>query len=167
MKFESIFLTMLFVACSSVCVLVMGAMLTASPSSAQLAKVRRAAPDGRGAPVPVGDPTRAWVPVLDLLAASDEELLERHGRWYVPDRDPAYLRRNALVVLANVGDGTSPAVRAALAAALAAPEPLVRSTAVWSARRLGCDDLLVAARRDPDPLVREELAGDVPVRGRS
>ena len=44
MKFESIFLTMLFVACSSVCVLVMGAMLTASPSSAHLAKVRRAAP---------------------------------------------------------------------------------------------------------------------------
>ena len=44
MKFESIFLTMLFVACSSVCVLVMGAMLTASPSSAQLAKARSAAP---------------------------------------------------------------------------------------------------------------------------
>ena len=44
MKFESIFLTMLFVACSSVCVLVMGAMLTASPSSVQLAKARRAAP---------------------------------------------------------------------------------------------------------------------------
>jgi hypothetical protein len=44
MKFESIFLTMLFVACSSVCVLVMGAMLTASPSSSQLAKAHHAAP---------------------------------------------------------------------------------------------------------------------------
>ena len=49
-------------------------------------KVRRAAPDGRGDAVPVGDPARAWVPLLDLLAASDEELLARHGRWYVPDR---------------------------------------------------------------------------------
>ncbi|MBN8895972.1 MAG: hypothetical protein J0I71_14280 [Rhodanobacter sp.] len=44
MKFESIFLTMLFVACSSVCVLVMGAMLAASPSSSQQASARRAAP---------------------------------------------------------------------------------------------------------------------------
>ncbi|CAM5595008.1 hypothetical protein [Rhodanobacter lindaniclasticus] len=44
MKFESIFLTMLFVACSSVCVLVMGAMLTASPSSSPLANASRAAP---------------------------------------------------------------------------------------------------------------------------
>ena len=42
MKFESIFLTMLFVACSSVCVLVMGAMLSARPSS-QLANAPRAA----------------------------------------------------------------------------------------------------------------------------
>jgi hypothetical protein len=43
MKFESIFLTMLFVACSSVCVLVMGAMLSARPSSSQLANAPRAA----------------------------------------------------------------------------------------------------------------------------
>ena len=44
MKFESIFLTMLFVACSSVCVLVMGAMLTTSPTGSQLAAGRKAAP---------------------------------------------------------------------------------------------------------------------------
>jgi hypothetical protein len=44
MKFESLFLTMLFVACSGVCVLVMGAMLSATPSSSQLANARRAAP---------------------------------------------------------------------------------------------------------------------------
>src|SRR5690606_36565362 len=39
------------------------------------------------------------VDLLALLAATDEELLDRHGRWYVPRRDPQYLRRNALVVL--------------------------------------------------------------------
>lgn len=44
MKFESFFLTLLFVACSSVCVLVMGAMLTASPASSQWATARRTAP---------------------------------------------------------------------------------------------------------------------------
>ena len=36
---------------------------------------------------------------------SDAELLERHGRWYIPDRAVRYLRRNALVVLGNTADG--------------------------------------------------------------
>ena len=31
----------------------------------------------------------------------DDELLRRYGRLYVPDRDPRYLRRNALVALGN------------------------------------------------------------------
>lgn len=44
MKFESIFLTMLFVACSSVCLLVMGAMLTASPAARPLARAPQATP---------------------------------------------------------------------------------------------------------------------------
>ncbi|QXC62311.1 tRNA epoxyqueuosine(34) reductase QueG [Aquihabitans sp. G128] len=121
-------------------------------------ELRRAEPGGRGEAVPVGDPSQAWVRVLALLAATDEELLDRHGRWYFPDRDPAYLRRNALVVLGNVGDGAEPEVRAALHAALGHPHPVVRAQAVWSARRLGCDDLLVAVSEDRDPEVRAELA---------
>ncbi|MEA2702145.1 MAG: epoxyqueuosine reductase, partial [Actinomycetota bacterium] len=36
------------------------------------------------------------------------------GRWYIPRRDPRWLRRNALVALGNVGDGADPAVRATL-----------------------------------------------------
>ena len=125
-------------------------------------EVRRAAPGGRGEPVPFGDPDRAWVPVLALLAASDDELMAAHGRWYVPERQPRYLRRNALVVLGNVGDGRDPAVRAALAGALADPDPLLRAHAVWSARRLGCDDLLVTVAHDPDPDVQAELVGPAP-----
>ena len=123
----------------------------------------RAAQGGRGAPVPVGDPRRAWVPILELLAATDAELLERHGRWYVAERNPVHLRRNALVVLGNVGDGTDPAVRAALRAALTHHEPLVREHAVWASRRLGCDDLTSLVEHDPDPSVREELALAVPL----
>jgi epoxyqueuosine reductase len=127
-------------------------------------ELRRAAPGGRGEPVPLGDPERAWVPVLELLAADDEALMARHGRWYVPDRDPRYLRRNALVVLGNTGDPADPRVRGALANALGSPDPLLRSHAVWAARRLGCDDLLVDLDRDPDPQVRAELAAPVTVR---
>jgi epoxyqueuosine reductase len=56
----------------------------------------------------------AWVPLVDLLAAADDELLARHGRWYIPRRDPRWLRRNALVALGNVGADTDPTVTATL-----------------------------------------------------
>jgi epoxyqueuosine reductase len=118
----------------------------------------RRAPDD----LPSGDVDRAWVPLLELLAASDDELMARHGRWYVPNRQAAYLRRNALVVLGNVGDGSDPDVRAALAAALVHADALVRAHAVWSARRLGCDDLVVTVRDDPDAGVQAELSAMVP-----
>src|SRR5690606_1907168 len=48
-------------------------------------------------PPPGGDDQQAWVDLVDLLDADDDELLRRHGRWYVPRRQPRYLRRNALV----------------------------------------------------------------------
>ena len=97
----------------------------------------------------------AWVSVLDLLDSSDEDLIATFGRWYIPRRQPRYLRRNALVVLANVGEPSDPRVRAAVDRALGDPDPLVRAHAVWCARRLG---LSLDALSDPgDPLVRAEL----------
>jgi epoxyqueuosine reductase len=105
------------------------------------------------APVAGGE---AWVDVLDLLGASDGELLDRYGRWYVADRQPRWLRRNALIVLGNIGDGRDERVVAALRTALAAADPIVRAHAVWAARRLGRNDLLPAG--DGDPLVEAELA---------
>jgi len=101
--------------------------------------------DRRDPPAPVDDADEAWVDVLELLAASDEELLDRHGRWYIPRRQPRYLRRNALVVLGNVGDGADPEVEAALRRALADADPLIRSHAEWAAHRLGRDDLVQVA----------------------
>ena len=97
-----------------------------------------------------------------MLAASDDELLERYGRWYIPRREPRYLRRNALVVLGNVGDPADPAVVAALRAALAESDAMIRTHAVWAARRMGRDDLVPAT--DPDPLVADELAQPVEAR---
>jgi epoxyqueuosine reductase len=94
--------------------------------------------------------------LLELLAASDTELLARFGRWYLPDRDPDQIRRNALLVLGNVGDGTDAETVATLERYLAHPRDLLRSHAAWAARRLGLDALLDA--RTSDPVVAAELA---------
>ena len=116
-----------------------------------------------GAPEPPGH--RTWVPVLDLLDSEDSELLSKYGRWYIPRRQPRYLRRNALVVLANVGEPSEPRVRAAVDRALRDPDALIRAHAVWCARRLG---LGLEALSDPDdPLVRAELERPVPSRAES
>jgi epoxyqueuosine reductase len=107
-------------------------------------------------PLPGPDDERI-VDVLDLLARSDDELLRRFGRWYIPRRQARYLRRNALVVLGNVGDGSAAPVMAALRRALADPDHLVRSHAVWAARRLGRHDLLSSLAAETHPAVRAEL----------
>ena len=111
-------------------------------------------------PVTLGRSTAAdaWVPVLDVLRASDDELLERYGRWYIPRRDPRYLRRNALVVLGNVGDADDPAQRAAIDRYLGGDDELLRAHAVWAAARLGLADRVAAVVDDPSPLVRAEVA---------
>jgi epoxyqueuosine reductase len=111
----------------------------------------------------------AEVDLLELLAASDEWLLARYGRWYIPQRDPRYLRRNALIALANVADGSQPEVGEALARYLDDPDELLRAHAVWAAFRAGRHDLVAdrpSLATDPSPLVRDELAcrPAVPVR---
>jgi epoxyqueuosine reductase len=97
------------------------------------------------------------VDVLDLLAASDETLLERHGRWYIPDREVRYLRRNALIILGNTGDGREPEVEAALRTYLAHPDDLLRAHAAWACIQLDRADLLALVAEDPSPLVHAEL----------
>ena len=119
-------------------------------------------PTGEGPAAPAPE-VQAWVPLLEVLAADDEELLKRFGRWYIPRRGPRYLRRNALVVLANVGDPADPRVRATVDRTLGHPDPLVRAHAVWCARRLGLG--LDSLRGADDPLVAAELRRAVPVRG--
>lgn len=98
----------------------------------------------------------AWVPVVELLALDDAEILRRHGRWYLHDRDPRWVRRNALVVLGNIGSGEDPAVVETLRRYLDHADAILRAHAVWAARQLRRTDLLPDA--DPDPLVAAELA---------
>lgn len=112
---------------------------------------RRHPPAGDGA-------TQAWVGLVELLATDDVELLRRHGRWYIPRRQARYLRRNALVALANVGDGQQPAVARALVEALEHHDPLVRGHAAWASTLLGRNDLVEAALDgEGDVSVRQEV----------
>ncbi|MEQ1788125.1 MAG: tRNA epoxyqueuosine(34) reductase QueG [Acidimicrobiales bacterium] len=99
-----------------------------------------------------------WAPLLALLDPDDEVVLARAGRWYIPRREVRYVRRNALVVLGNVGDGRAPDVADALRRYLAHPDALLRAHAVWAARRLEREDLLTALGSEHDPLVLGELA---------
>ena len=86
------------------------------------------------------DDVQAWVDVLDLLDADDATLLARYGRWYVAGRDPVWWRRNALVVLGNVGDPHDPRTRSTLARHRAGDDPVLREHAEWAAQRLGLTD---------------------------
>lgn len=95
----------------------------------------------------------AWV-----LRATDDELVERYGRWYLAGRDPRWWRRNALVVLANTAKGSDDVVAELLCRYLGHADPLLRAHAVWAAARLGRRDLLPSAGADTDPLVADELA---------
>jgi epoxyqueuosine reductase len=90
---------------------------------------RRSLPD-------TGEGDEAWVPLVELLESSDEELLARHGRWYIAGRDPRWLRRNALVALGNVGDPADGAVTATLDRYASGPDELLAEHARWARTRL-------------------------------
>jgi epoxyqueuosine reductase len=100
------------------------------------------AAERRSPPPAAGECDEAWVEVVSLLEMDDDALLGRFGRWYIARRDPRYLRRNALVVLGNVGDGAAPDVERVLVAALGSGDELLHEHAAWAARRLGRHDLV-------------------------
>lgn len=102
--------------------------------------------------------SRANVDVVTFLDEDDRVVLDAAGQWYVQGRDARYLRRNALVVLGNVGDSRDPRVRRAVTAALVHDDPLVRGHAVWAAARLGLAELAEPLRwTEADPMVLDEL----------
>jgi epoxyqueuosine reductase len=118
----------------------------------EVCPVGRSERDGEGFGAPAADRD-----AFEILSASDEELLEHFGAWYIADRDPRYLRRNALVAMANsapTGDGQAVAL---IGHYLSDPDPLLRAHAVWAAARIGRSDLLGEAGDESDPTVREEI----------
>lgn len=83
------------------------------------------------------DDGTAWVDLVELLGLDDEELMARHGRWYIPRREPRYVRRNALVALGNSGRGADPDVAEAVARYLSDSDSMLVRHAEWASGRLG------------------------------
>ncbi|MCP5026445.1 MAG: tRNA epoxyqueuosine(34) reductase QueG [Actinomycetia bacterium] len=102
------------------------------------------------------------VDLVELLASDDDTLLERHGRWYIGNRDPRHLRRTALVVLGNMALSDDTEVLDRLVAIAFGPDDLLAGHAVWALRRLGRDDLLGELEARPGTLTAVELAVSPP-----
>lgn len=86
--------------------------------------------------VAVTPDAQPWVDVLDLLDATDDELLDRHGRWYVAERAPRWWRRNALVVLGNIAEPGDERARGTLDRYRAGSDPVLAEHAEWAIRQL-------------------------------
>ena len=99
--------------------------------------------------------TQAWASVMAILNGDDETLLKNFKAWYIADRDPKWLRRNALIILGNVGDASDETTQSALKRYLVHSEPILRAHAVWATARLGLNHLLPS--KDSDPIVQAEL----------
>lgn len=93
---------------------------------------------GRAAPADGGS-AMAWMDLVELLALDDDELMARCGRWYIPRRDPRYVRRNALIALGNSSRGHDPKVAETVQRYLSGPDSMLARHAEWAARRLGLD----------------------------
>lgn len=130
--------------------------------------IRTGGIESSGEPTEADDPqldSSAFVDLFWILSATDDEILQRHGRWYIARRDVANIRRTALVVLGNVASpdcvDSARQVVALLTRYLDDPNPVLRSHAVWSARRLGLDRLLSAPSAERDPTVLPEYSADI------
>lgn len=97
-------------------------------------------PSRRGAIDRTHGDERVTVDAIELLTAPDDEVLRIVGEWYVADRNPRWVRRNALIVLGNAGVRNDD-VASVLSRYLNGDDALLREHASWTARRLGYDEI--------------------------
>jgi len=91
---------------------------------------------GRRETVAVDDLSGAWVDALTLLDASDEWIEQRYAHWYVAQRDYRWVRRNALVVVGNVGAPDDTRCHQVLDRYRSGPDPILAEHAAWAHERL-------------------------------
>jgi len=84
---------------------------------------------------------RGMTDIRWLLTAPDQDLLDRFERWYIPKRDPKYVRRNALIVAGNSGDLT---LVDQIVPYLGHLSSIVRQHAAWALGHLGGSDSVAA-----------------------
>ncbi len=87
------------------------------------------------------------LPLVELLEWDDDAILAAWGRWYLADRDPRWVRRNAIVALGNALAGAGPApagdgahrarARSVLAGYVDGIDPLLADHARWAIERAG------------------------------
>ena len=109
-------------------------------------------------PVTLTSRHRRHLDALWMLEVTDVELLDACDPWYIHERNPLWLRRNALVILGNIGDPSDAEVRRVLDSMLRSAEAVLRSHAVWACAKLGLTDMLAIVDADPDEMVQNELA---------
>jgi epoxyqueuosine reductase len=93
-----------------------------------------------------------------ILASSDQTLLVLFGNWFIPNRDPRVVRRNALIA---AGNSESQTLVSAVSMYVAHPDWVLRAHAAWALRRIGGTGaeavLLQRKSAEADPRVRSEL----------
>ena len=91
---------------------------------------------GRRNTIELDETADAWIDAIELLDADDAWIDTRYGHWYVTDRDFRWVRRNALVVIGNVGDPSDARVRRVLDHYRAHIDPILAEHASWAIDRL-------------------------------
>lgn len=92
--------------------------------------------NGASHSVPQWEDDERFVDLLAMLRATDDELLDSHGRWYIAQRDVRYLRRNAVLALGNSADPDDADARDVLGGFARSDDELLAEHARWALRRL-------------------------------
>jgi len=96
-------------------------------------------------------PRHAWLDLDDLLDSSDDALMERFRGTPLRRPGAAGLKRNAALVLGNLGDDA--AVDVLRRSGISHADPVVRGASVWALQRLGAEPPV----RDHSPIVQAEI----------
>ncbi len=112
------------------------------------------------------DLDRSQVDLYWILSASNSDILANVDSWYIPKRDPDYVRRTALVNLGNSAVEEDERTWPTIERYLRSDNVLLRSHAVWAAKRLGFAER-VAEVLKPEQLLEVEAEMEAAVELRS